>query len=321
MTVKTERLIMINTWLFAGVGLVLRQRLRRNTRRNLLCAVSLLAILLGVSGLFAVQASSPEALNYPDSSHFRAEALWAGTVFALYSMPSILARCMILYACGASVALMPLAGLLGAQAAPRAAEAPAVQEALLTRLRPGEICLGRLLAGLWPLLSAAGLSGVFWLLLQSGPLALPEQQNRMSGFQQILSVHCILMSAVFMAGSLGYLFASRLQPGALWGRGAGIALALSALFITGIVLVNPLVQRLKNPVPLIDAVLLLNPIAGVASALKLDLLRTAWLYEHTDAHHYPFAYPMPFMTAGLFLAIGLVSLRISAKLLQYAYRK
>lgn len=314
------RLITINTWIFAGVGLVVRQRIRRNVRQNALLMGFLLVLLLGASGALAAWIASPAARNCPDCSYASQAVFWAGTAFSLSSVSNVFARWMILYACGAAVIIMPIAGLMGARAVPRLQESNAIQAALLTRLRPGEICWGRLLAALWPLLGAMGISELFWLTLQAIMLALPEQPERFAGLQQILNVHGILLSAVFMMGALGYLFASRRRPSALWGRGAGIALALSAYFITGILLVNPFMQRLKNPVPLINTALLFNPIAAVAAALKLDILRAAWLYEHTDAHDYPFAYPLPFVTAGLFLVIGYVSIQLASKLLQYAYR-
>ena len=285
--------------------------MRHTIRRDLTGATLLLFVLLAVSGLLETQ---PQMANGSEATRF---PFWQDTAFYLRSVHAFGLRWLLMFVFAASFALMPLAGVMGARAVPRASEREAVQAALLTHLRAGDICLGRLLAGLWPLASLLGLSCAGWTCLQIGVRFVPETW---SGIKQIASVHLLLLCGAWLAGSVGFVFAIRLRPGAVWGRGASVALGTSALCLGGIVLVNPLVQRMNDPVPLINGTLLLNPLAGAASALKVDVLRMQWLYAHTDAHDYPFAYPAAWMTAGVFFMLGAICLCVAAWLMRRAYR-
>jgi hypothetical protein len=61
-------------------------------------------------------------------------------------------------------------------------------------------------------------------------------------------------------------------------------------------------------------------VSAITTAFDLDALRTNWLYDQTDAPQYPFAYPPPLASAGLFALLGGVALGLSAQRLRRAYR-
>ena len=64
------------------------------------------------------------------------------------------------------------------------------------------------------------------------------------------------------------------------------------------------------------------PAAAVTTALQFDVLRSSdWIYNRTVAPEYPFAYPAPLTSAGLFLFVSVVALSISALRLRRAYRE
>ena len=163
-------------WPLSGAVVVMRQRLRPAVRRDLTGAALLLFVLLGVSGLLETQ---PPMANGSEASP---PPFWQDTAFYLHSVHAFCLRWLLMFVFAASFALMPLAGVMGARAVPRASEKEAVQAALLTRLRAGDICLGRLLAALWPVAALLGLSCAGWMCLQIGTRFVPETW---SGIRQI----------------------------------------------------------------------------------------------------------------------------------------
>jgi hypothetical protein len=222
-------------------------------------------------------------------------------------------RRWLISSAAAAAALFPtLAAFLGAGAIPTRVEAAATREVLLTHLRPYEIALGRLLATLWPLLLALGLSCGFWLAAQA---FLPG----IGGIAQILALHLVLLSAVYMVGAIAALGATRRVPGRAWERGVSMALLWTALCMTALLLANPQIRRMNDPVRLIEATLLINPVAAATTTLQLDLLRTPWLYARTDAPDYDFAYPSPWATMGLYYGFGLVAQEATARRLKHAF--
>jgi hypothetical protein len=90
--------------------------------------------------------------------------------------------------------------------------------------------------------------------------------------------------------------------------------------VTALLLANPLIRRMDKPERLIEALLLINPVVAVTSACQLDVLRTEWIYERTDAPEYPFAYPPPLASAGVFVLLGGGALTLSAARIRRAYR-
>jgi hypothetical protein len=283
---------------FSGVAAVFLWRMRsRNARRDLLWTGVLLAVLLILAAMLQTKW---EQVN-----------LYSGTA------PHFLLRWLRIGAASAAFLFLPCAAVLGAGAVPPTAEFETTQAALMTRLTALDICVGRLLAALWPLISTLLASCAFWLAAQLGWRFV---EGGLHGFGPILSAHLVLFCAVIMVGAVGFLFATRRRPGRVWGRGAVVALLWVALCLTALFLCNPQIQRMNDPTRLIEGTLLLNPVAAVATAYQWDILRTPWLYDHTDAPEYPFLYPPTLASAGIFMLTGLGALGLAALRLRRAYR-
>jgi hypothetical protein len=210
-------------------------------------------------------------------------------------------------AAGLATALLfpALAAFLGAGAMPTAVEAEATRAMLLTRLRPFAIAAGRLLAALWPILVALAFSTAFRMAAQA-VWHLP------GGIAAILELHIVALSAVYMIGAVGALCAVRRGPGRAWGRGVSVGLLLLAFCTLAVLLADPQIRRMDDPTRLIEGALLINPAAGAATAVQLDLLRTRWIYDRSAAPEYEFAYPSPLATTGLFCVCGSVALAATA---------
>lgn len=232
-------------------------------------------------------------------------------------VPRFLMRWLTMGAVSAAFLYLPCAAVMGAGAVPPVEKFEATQSALLTRLTPLNLCMGRLFAALWPLLSALMASCAFWLAAQ---VAWRFVHGPLDGSGPIFLAHLVLLCAVYMVGAIGFLFALRRRPGRAWGRGAGIAGILTALLLSGLLLLNPLIRKMSDPTQVINSALLVNPAIATAAAFKMDTLRLKWLYEHTDAPEYPFSYPEPQMSAALFAGMGLLAQGLSAALLRRAYR-
>ena len=99
-----------------------------------------------------------------------------------------------------------------------------------------------------------------------------------------------------------------------------MAMLWTALCLLGILLLNPLLQRMDKPVRLIESALLLNPLSAVSNTLNLDILRTEWIYTRTVAPEFPFLYPSVVASFSVFVLIGLGALALSAIRLRRAYR-
>jgi hypothetical protein len=221
-------------------------------------------------------------------------------------------RWLISCAVGGAALYPVMAAFLGAKAIPTRAEAGYTQAALLTHLRPFEFVMGRLLAEQWPLLMALAMSCGFWLVVS---VLLPAA----GGIAQVLLLHLVLLSAVYVSGAIAALSATRSVPGRAWERGVTTGLLCVALSTTALLLANPLIRHMDDPVRLIESALVINPVVAATTTLQLDLLRTPWLYARTDAPDYEFAYPSPWATVGLFCAIGLVAQAATARRLRHAF--
>jgi hypothetical protein len=281
-----------------GIWLVFRWRMRgRNAWRDLIWAGVLLVALLVSSALL--------------------QKVWAQVSVYSGAPPEFLLRWLTMGAAGAVFIFLPCAAILGAQAVPTTAEFEQTQSALLSRLTALDLCAGRLLATLWPLLSATLASCAFWLAAQ---LVWRFAPGAGKGYGAIFVVHLSLLCAVFMVGSIGFLFAQKRRPGRVWGAGASVAVLWTAFCVTALFLAEPLIRRQNDPQRLIETTLILNPVVAVTTALESDILRTPYLYERTSAPEYLFTYPAPLASSALFLTLGLVALVFAALRLRRAYR-
>jgi hypothetical protein len=232
--------------------------------------------------------------------------------------PRFLLRWLSMEGLAAPLLYLPLAAALGAFAAPPAARFEETQSMLLTRLSSFDICAGRLMASLWPVISA---------LLASCALTLSAQlvwrvllPGTTAGYVAIFAMHAVLLASVLAIGAVAMLCALRRRPGRVWARGAGIALAAAGLAICGIFLCNSVILRMDNPTGLIYGLLLVNPATAATSSVGVDVLRQSWLYDRTNAHDFLFVYPPAAATAALFAGGALAALAVASVRLRRAYR-
>lgn len=231
-------------------------------------------------------------------------------------LPRFLLRWLTMGAAGAALIYLPFAAVMGAFAAPTAARRDEIQSALMTRLSALDICAGGLIAGMWPLFFALLLSCAFWIAAQVAMHILPD---RSAGVWSILLAHISIAAASFATCSISFLFSIRHLPGRHWGRGSSFGLIWTGLSVLSLFMIEPILSKWKDPSLLIDGALLINPVSASASSLNVDILRFAWLYEHTSAHDYPFMYPSPIYSVIVFSSVGLAMLGISALRLRRAY--
>jgi hypothetical protein len=281
-----------------GAALVFRYQMRRrNALHDLGWSLTLLGLLLAVSaGL---------------------QAFWQQVPVYNSVEPRFLLRWLTLGAVGASFLFLPLAAVVGARAVPTTAEFEVTQSALLSRLTPFDLVEGRLMAALWPLISALLASCAFWLAAQLVWRFVPGPGG---GYLPILIAHLTLLLAVQMVGAVGFLFATKRRPGQLWGRGTVAGLFWTAACLGGVLLLDPVWSRLNAPARLIEVALMINPAVAAATAFGMDVLRSNWLYDRTVAPQYPFLYPAPLASAAFFLAVSLVAKTLATVRLDRAYR-
>ncbi len=232
-------------------------------------------------------------------------------------IPRFMHRWLDMSALTAPLLYLPIAGLCGAFTAPPASRFEETQGMLLTRLTPFDLCAGRLLAGLWPLVGALMASCALGLGVQVAWRPLPGTS---SGYAAILILHLVLITALLSTGATGFLFAIRRRPGRNWGRGGGITLLVTALSLGGLFLFDPVVRQMENPTGIIDGLLLVNPATAATTALGMDVLRLPWIYERTIAPEYPFQYPSPLVSSALFASEALAALALASVILRRAYR-
>ncbi len=294
---ETQALPTERTFPLAGVFVVFRrQRRGRRLGRELAGAFGLLALLL-------VLAAGIQSLFFGQVTPYTNDAV-------RFLLRWLTTECL------AAALLLPIAGaVLGAGAVPAGAERDSIQATLLTHLTGFEIATGRLLAALWSPGVALLLSWTFWTAIRFG---FPFTTGSGNGFLEIAAAHLIVLSVLFASGAVGFLFALR-RSGRSRECGTAVALLLLAFCVSGLVLFNPLVRKMDTPTPLIESLLVINPVTSAASALNKDILRVPWIYSRTDAPEYPFTYPAPLATAGLFALIALTAQGITAVWLRRLY--
>ena len=212
------------------------------------------------------------------------------------------------------ILFLPCAAVLGAMSAPTRGEEEKIQALFLTRLTPFDLAAGRIAAGLWPLWIAQAAYGLLWLTL------LAANGFRSVTLVALLIAHCVVAIAVSMIGALAFLLSLRRQGGRAWARGAILAAGIVAVSVLGLFLINSKVRTMNDPTALIERALLVNPVVATGSAFKMDLLRSPFVYDRTDAPEYPFRYPDPLASAGLFGCIGAVTVLVSTARLRRMYR-
>ncbi len=295
-----------------GALLVFRGEMRG--RKPMFLLLQVFGLLAGVFALTLVWSHGGTLSVGMASGARKAAEEYADLIQLLPIGPANLYRTFVLGLVVMPILFMPCAAVLSAVSAPRAEEDEKIQSLFLTRLTPFDLALGRIAAGLLPLLIAQGVYCAGWIVVLAA-----------SGFSghtalSFFVAHCVVLGAVFMTGAVAFLVALRRKGGRAWTRGAGVATLLSAVTILGLFLVNPKVKAMDDPTALIERALLVNPVVATGSAFKLDLLRTPLVYDRTDAPEYPFRYPVPLASAGLFGGVGMAAVLLSAARLRRMYQ-
>ena len=213
---------------------------------------------------------------------------------------------------------LPCAAVLGALAAPPASRFEHTQSMLLTRLTAFDVCAGRLLSWLWPVISALLASCAISLTVQL--VRRPLLPGMAAGYTNILTMHLAQLTAALLTGAIGLLIAMRRRPGRVWERGAAAALIGAGLAVVALLLADPAIRRMDDPTWLISSLLLFNPAIAATSALQSDTLRLPWVYDRTVAPEYPFLYPPPLASCAVFAGGALVALGLASVRMRRAYR-
>ena len=209
-----------------------------------------------------------------------------------------------------------LASILGAAAMPSSAEFASVQSSLLTRLKPMDICAGRLVSGLWVPITTILLSMVFWLCANLAAARFGGAPQ----FGAVFAAHLAVLMFACWLGTIGFLCSVKRRPGSNPVSGFAAALAIGAVCVSAIWLVNPIIGRMDSPEKLIEAALVINPAVDIASAYKIDIVREEWVYNQLRAPEYPFLYPSVSTSCILFLVAGCSAISFSGAALRRAYR-
>jgi hypothetical protein len=232
--------------------------------------------------------------------------------------PRFLFRWLTMAALAGPLIYLPCSAVIGAIAAPPASRFEETQAMLLTRLAPIDVCAGRLLAWLWPVISAVLASCALSLAVQL--IWRPVLPGSPDGYAAIIIMHLAMLSSVLLIGAIGFLIAMRRRPGRIWERGAIGALLAAGFLLFAMLPADALIRKMDDPTRLIYSLLLVNPAVAAGTSLQVDTLRLKWIYERTAAHEYPFLYPPPLASCALFAGGAAAALGLAAARLRRAYR-
>jgi hypothetical protein len=283
----------------AGFAVVYRNRMRaRCAARDLLIGVTLTGLVISAG---YVQTLGIGTLSRTIWSSNNAADLLTHWAIGAITVTGVLAAV--------------LASILGAVSMPSVGEFESVQSSLLTRLKPIDICAGRLLAGIRIPGTMVLSSAAFWL----GANLVAVRYGTQPQYGPVVGAHITILLFSFALGGIAYLCSIKRRPGSNPVAGVCAALALGAICVSATWLVNPVIVRMDSPSRLIETTLLINPAVCIASAYQVDILREEWLYNHLQAQDYPFYYPSVSASCVLYLAAGCSAMGLSAVCLRRAY--
>ncbi len=218
-----------------------------------------------------------------------------------------------------SVLLPAVSAVLGAGAVPAAHEFEMTQSALLSRLKPLDLVLGRLFAALWPVISAVFALLTWWLCAQLYSHFIPATGK---SYFLILIMHMLVIAAAALSGTLGFACSTRIRPGRAFVRGAVISAAYTLITMFSPLLFHAESLGIKNPILIIKVLLLLNPASAITECFgsEFDLLRHPGIYDHTSFHDYNFTTPSPIISLLLFILMAEACAIIASLRLRRAYR-
>jgi len=125
----------------------------------------------------------------------------------------------------------------------------------------------------------------------------------------ILKIHIILLIYLYSCGALG-VCCSAICRNAFYAT--ELAYSILAIFISNIVLIEPLIRWGCNSSIMIRLALHTNPFVSVSTALKYDIFRTEYLYNLSPVASYAYVYPKWYLIGCWYILGGGMCFLISA---------
>lgn len=212
-----------------------------------------------------------------------------------FLQPSSATRTLATTLLGETLLVLPWASIRGALLWRRLRLDGHLDEYRRSRLSPGSITVGALLAALSPILVLLAVSalvslGAAWF---TRGLLLSE----------VLTAHLLLLAQAFAYAALGMGLASWIKHSAL---AIPLAVGLLGVAVGAVWAIDPFYRRMEDPPTWIYRALLPNPVTAIGNALNTDVLRFSWVYQRIHAHEYFFLYPPAWQTGGLYAAAGVL---------------
>jgi hypothetical protein len=234
------------------------------------------------------------------------------TQYSVYAdRPRLYVRWFYLFVLAEVFIVLPWSAVRGAAVWRRLEQDGHLEEYRRTRLPALSIVAGALWGSLKPVVSFLAIStalGMLAALLAPAGAEGPDAPTVL----QTAAAHALLGVMALACAALGQLFTS-------WTRAPAMALplcfALLAAAITAIAFLNPYYRAMQDPDRWIWACLLPNPVVAAGTLLKIDVLRSGWIYDHVRAQDYfsiGFSYPAPIYTAALYGCVGFVAMALSS---------
>jgi hypothetical protein len=131
----------------------------------------------------------------------------------------------------------------------------------------------------------------------------------------VVQAQLVVLAALCTVSAVAALVSSRGNGGRSWWRGTFGGMLV---FMTGVLVLftlNGWLANAQNPIPVIQRILVFNPVTAVCTSLNFDLLRVNWIYGRTIAPEFDFRYPGVWSTnIALFLicavAVSVAGLRV-----------
>ncbi len=242
---------------------------------------------------------------------------WFGDLDSAGDRPAVMLTRWMVASLVALTAVVPVFGAMLAPAAiPAKHELAAAQAEALAGVSGTAMVLGRLIACMRPLLLVILLSAVLWTVVEwcYRPLTYGSCIS-------VVDAHVVVLSVLCAAGGVSALASAKLRGGRSWSIGPLAAFTFHGLSIFALFMVNNWLLKAQNPVPVIQGILLINPVTAVCTCLKFDLLRVNWVYGKTIAPEFDFQYPGALISASLFALVSLISVNVAGRIVGKAVRK
>jgi hypothetical protein len=110
-------------------------------------------------------------------------------------------------------------------------------------------------------------------------------------YSAVVLAHIALLPAAVTAIAFTTLVGNLLRSLHAGSIAAAAGVAISAAAIVDVAALNPWLDSIHNPAPIINLALMANPVAGASGQLHYDVLREKYIYSHIKVHDYPFRYP------------------------------